>query len=109
MEMLNVSHIRKSFGKTEVLKDISFSLEKEGRLILSIPAEKGWKFYINGSPVQTETFADCFVSMELPAGEYEIMMIYTPYGLWAGVAISFMSVMILVAIMYNKKKNRVLS
>ena len=28
MEMLNVSHIRKSFGKTEVLKDISFSLEK---------------------------------------------------------------------------------
>ena len=28
MEMLNVSHIRKSFGKTEVLKDISFSLEQ---------------------------------------------------------------------------------
>ena len=28
MEMLNVAHIRKSFGKTEVLKDISFSLEK---------------------------------------------------------------------------------
>ena len=28
MEMLNVAHIRKSFGRTEVLKDISFSLEK---------------------------------------------------------------------------------
>ena len=28
MEMLNVAHIQKSFGKTEVLKDISFSLEK---------------------------------------------------------------------------------
>lgn len=28
MEMLNVSHIQKSFGKTEVLKDISFSLEQ---------------------------------------------------------------------------------
>ena len=28
MEMLKVSHIQKSFGKTEVLKDISFSLEQ---------------------------------------------------------------------------------
>ena len=28
MEMLNVSNIKKSFGSTEVLKDISFSLEK---------------------------------------------------------------------------------
>ena len=28
MEMLNVSHIQKSFGKVEVLKDISFSLEQ---------------------------------------------------------------------------------
>jgi len=28
IEMLNVAHIQKSFGKTEVLKDISFSLEK---------------------------------------------------------------------------------
>lgn len=28
MEMLNVSHIQKSFGSVEVLKDISFSLQK---------------------------------------------------------------------------------
>ena len=28
MSMLNVENIQKSFGKTEVLKDISFSLEK---------------------------------------------------------------------------------
>ena len=28
MEMLNVAHIQKSFGKVEVLKDISFSLEQ---------------------------------------------------------------------------------
>ena len=28
MSLLNVENIRKSYGKTEVLKDISFSLEK---------------------------------------------------------------------------------
>ena len=28
MSILEVEHIRKSFGRTEVLKDISFSLEK---------------------------------------------------------------------------------
>ena len=28
MALLNVQNIKKSFGKTEVLKDISFSLEK---------------------------------------------------------------------------------
>lgn len=28
MSLLNVENIRKSYGKTEVLKDISFSLKK---------------------------------------------------------------------------------
>ena len=28
MAILEVNHIQKSFGKTDVLKDISFSLEK---------------------------------------------------------------------------------
>ena len=39
MAILEVNHIQKSFGKTEVLKDISFSLEKGE--VLSIIGSSG--------------------------------------------------------------------
>ena len=39
MSILEVSNIRKSFGKTEVLKDISFTLEKGE--VLSIIGSSG--------------------------------------------------------------------
>ena len=38
MSLLNVENIRKSYGKTEVLKDISFSLKK-GEVLAII----GWQ------------------------------------------------------------------
>ena len=36
MSLLKVEHICKSFGKTEVLKDISFELEKSGCTVLCV-------------------------------------------------------------------------
>lgn len=35
MAILEVSHIEKHFGRTNVLKDVSFSMEKARRLQLS--------------------------------------------------------------------------
>ncbi len=42
MAILDVEHIRKSFGKTEVLKDISFTLD-EGRVLAIIGPSGGGK------------------------------------------------------------------
>ena len=39
MAILEVEHINKTFGRTEVLKDISFSLERGQVLSLSVPRE----------------------------------------------------------------------
>ena len=72
----------------------TLSLPKDGVLVVSIPYEKGWKVQINGEEKESELFADCFMSFSLPAGEYEIVMNYTPYGFWGGVAISMVSLMI---------------
>ena len=48
MSLLNVENIRKSYGKTEVLKDISFSLKKGevlARLYPEDPGENGTTIY----------------------------------------------------------------
>ena len=84
----------------------TLSLPKDGVLVVSIPYEKGWRVQINGEEKEPELFADCFMSFSLPAGEYEIVMNYTPYGVWGGVAISIVSLMILGVIFYLKKSRR---
>ena len=37
--LLQVEHIEKSFGETKVLRDVSFSLEKEKWYLSSVPPE----------------------------------------------------------------------
>ena len=57
MAILDVQHIRKSFGKTEVLKDISFSLEK-GQVVSIIGSSGSGK----------TTLLRCLNFLETPSG-----------------------------------------
>ncbi len=57
MSILEVSHIRKSFGKTEVLRDISFSLE-EGQVLAIIGSSGSGK----------TTLLRCLNFLEVPSG-----------------------------------------
>lgn len=84
----------------------TLSMDKEGLLIISIPYEKGWKVQINGEEQKPELFADCFMSFSLEAGEYEIVMTYTPYGVWAGAFLSVVSLGILGYLIYKKQQKR---
>ncbi|MBR1700964.1 MAG: YfhO family protein [Lachnospiraceae bacterium] len=69
----------------------SLHLEKEGRLILSIPYEKGWHIRLNGERVEPETFGGALIALDLQPGEYQLEMNYVPYGLGAGILVSIIS------------------
>lgn len=81
-------------------------LEQAGRLILSVPYEKGWQVTLNGEKVEPVLFGGALIAFDLEAGEYELEMSYIPYGLRAGIVISIFSAAILVALWFAEKHRR---
>lgn len=68
------------------------TLQEAGRLILSVPYEDGWTVRINGEEVEGELFGGCLMAFDLEAGEYSLEMHYVPQGLYAGIAVSAVSI-----------------
>lgn len=81
------------------------TLETPGRLILSVPYEKGWKVKLNGEATKVQLFGDAFMAMDLEAGEYDLEMWYVPYGKYAGIAVSLISVVIFIGMVLHSCKN----
>ena len=83
----------------------SLHLEQEGRLILSVPYEKGWKVLLNGERVEPATFGGALIALDLQPGDYELAMEYVPYGFWGGVLVSVVSI-VTVAVLYFLDRRR---
>lgn len=77
----------------------SLSLSRSGRLILSVPYEKGWKIMLNGERVEPVLFGEAFLAFDLEPGDYELDMHYVPYGQYAGIAVSVMSILCFAGLM----------
>lgn len=81
------------------------SLEEAGRLILSVPYEKGWSVYVNGEETEPQTFGGAFLALDLEPGEYDIELQYVPQGKYAGIAITLVSLLIFAAAaLYQRRK-----
>lgn len=80
----------------------SLYLEQEGRLILSVPYEKGWRVTLNGERVEPELFGGTLMAFDLQPGTYELQMRYTPYGKHVGMAVSAGSICCLAALLWLK-------
>lgn len=91
-----------TFDSTHVNGEIT--LEKEGRLILSIPHEDGWTVLMDGEKVQPQLFGGTLMAFDLPAGSYTISMSYVPEGKYAGIAVSVVSIGIFVGILFIKRR-----
>lgn len=78
-------------------------LEEPGRLILSIPYEKGWIVEVNGEKAEPALFGGSLIALDLEAGAYEINMRYIPEGRNAGVIISVVSVLVTAGIFAGRK------
>lgn len=67
------------------------TMEEAGRLITTVPYEKGWKVSVNGEQVEPQTFGKAFIALDLEPGSYEIEMVYVPQGKWLGLCLSVLS------------------
>lgn len=75
------------------------SVEKNGRVRLTvesdrgrtlattIPAEDGWRAYVDGVQVETVVWLNTFLSLDVPAGVHEVELRYTAPGLVPGLVL----------------------
>ncbi len=85
-----------SYSDTEINAHIT--VQEDGILFTSIPYEDGWTVYVDGQAVETEAYAEAFLSISLTAGDHTVYMHYSPAGLTEGAIISLASLLILLLI-----------
>lgn len=101
-EQLNIT----SFEDTEIKGSID--VKNDGVLYLSIPYEKGWRVYADGSRVDTFPVIGAMTGIKLSSGSHDIRIAYTPEGFNTGLAASsamLLLFLLLVFIDSRKKKN----
>ncbi len=79
------------------------NLEEAGRVILSVPWEKGWRVLVNGEEVTPELFGGALMAFDLQPGEYTFALHNVPEGKYAGMAVSVVSVLIFAALLTGGK------
>ena len=100
-----------------VMTDIDTSLStitgkitapEDGIIYLSLPEMKGWHCYVDGEAVDHIRYLDG-VGIKVSAGDHSLRITYTAQGMWLGIAISAVTLIILiaVAIIINHRKQRV--
>lgn len=93
-------------------RDTSFkatvSLDKNQLLFTSIPYDKGWHVYENGKELETVKLAETFLGLDIGEGEHELTFRFIPEGLYMGIIISIISLMIfIIVLLVSKKKDKV--
>lgn len=89
-------------------------IEEQGLLMFTIPAEDGWKIYVDGEEMPLENFKEAFLAVTLEEGRHEIRISYrTPYliegaEISLGCVILFVLSMLLEKYFGTKKKRRFL-
>ncbi|MBR1855402.1 MAG: YfhO family protein [Lachnospiraceae bacterium] len=102
---LSAQHLEHvEYDSTHVQGDLH--LTEAGRLILSVPYDKGWQIRINGERVKPELFGGALMSFDLEPGVYALEMHYVPYGKWAGIGVSLGCIAILGALQYRSHKEK---
>jgi hypothetical protein len=77
---------------------IQIRVDGPGRLVLSEVAYPGWQARVDGEPVLVETYAGVLRSVELTAGEHEVVFRFAPASLYWGIAIGALAFLVLLVL-----------
>ena len=77
---------------------ISLFSDSEKELLLTIPYEEGWKATNNGEDTRIDKAFNCFMTIKLKPGTNNIEITYTVRGLYLGIVISIISVILCAVI-----------
>ena len=72
----------------------TIDVTEEGRLIFSVPADEGWKLYVDRKETEISPLSDALIAVHLSEGTHQIRLHYTAPGLTEGAAISLAAVIL---------------
>ncbi|HLQ40385.1 MAG TPA: YfhO family protein [Tetragenococcus sp.] len=79
---------------------------KKQKLVTTIPYDGGWHAKINGKKVTIDNFQNAFVSLDIPAGKYQLELNYLPSGFIMGVILFVSCIFLFVIFNYYYEKKR---
>ena len=104
-----------AIGKAEVLEvgkngtvRLDLTADSTRQLLTTIPAEDGWRAYVDGERVDTGVWLEAFLSLDVPAGAHRVELRYTAPGLTHGLALGLVSAagLVLTYVMGRKYKEK---
>lgn len=98
--MLNVTEYADGYIKGNI------DMPEDEILMTTIPYDKGWKVKVDGMITDYYAIGECFIGVDLEPGKHEIEMSYTPQGLYPGLIISAISLVIFMAIIISKNSKK---
>ncbi len=94
-----------SYDSTNISGEIT--LTEGGRLILSVPYEKGWTVKVDGEETEPALFGGTLMALDLAAGHHTIEMHYVPYGQYLGIVVSVVSIVVFAfLVVWERNKNK---
>ena len=84
---------------------LSYSSQNSRVLATTIPAEPGWRAYLDGERVETGELLGAFLTVQAPAGEHSVAFRYTPPGLPLSLLLAAASLP-LIYLVERRKKGR---
>ena len=81
---------------------LSVTTDSARQLLTTVPAEDGWRAYVDGKRVETGIWLNTFLSLSIPAGGHQVELRYTAPGLIPGLTLGAISVAGL-ALIYTKR------
>lgn len=77
-------------------------------LFTSVPYDKGWKVKVDGVDTEYYAVGEAFIGIDMEPGTHTVEMIYTPYGLYWGIAVSLVAwALLMLGVMYNNNKKHI--
>ena len=76
----------------------------DGWLYTSIPAIPGWTVKVDGEAVECGAFRDTLLTIPVAEGTHTVSMRYTPPGLYPGLALTGLGLLLTVALLLQKRK-----
>ena len=83
------------------------NVKEEGKCIVSLPYDNGFKVLVDGKMVESEAIFDFFLGFKLEKGEHEILITYVPSGFTLGMILTIIGIAFLI-LLYTLDKKKII-
>ncbi len=78
----------------------------DGTMMTSIPYDAGWTVRVDGTVVETFAIGEGLLGFDVAAGKHTVELVYYPRGLWVGLGISSVALLVLLLMLVCRPRRK---